>query len=95
MKITVEFLSLPNLVKMVGSKTLTVEFAGQTIRELIFELSTRYGKAIREFLLDEAGQLDMHLTIAVKKKDWIRGDQLDRVLQDGDRVTFMMLAAGG
>ena len=95
MKITVEFLSLPNVVKMVGSKTITLEFAGRTIDELIQELAAKYGKAVRQFLLDDTGQLDMSFSVTINKQEWIRRDQMGRALSDGDRVTIMMLAAGG
>ncbi len=95
MKVTVEFLSLPNIVKMTGSKTITVDFSGQTVKELVHELAAKYGNRVRQFLLDEAGELDMHLTVAVNKQEWIRRDQLDKPLRDGDRVTIMMLVAGG
>ena len=95
MKIKVEFLSLPNVVKMVGSKTMTLDFAGQTVDELIQELAAKYGTAVRKFLLDETGQLDMSLAVTINRQEWIRHDQMDKALCDGDTVTIMMLAAGG
>jgi hypothetical protein len=95
MKITVEFLSLPNVVKMVGSKTIMLDFRGQTVDELIQELGKKYGKGVRQFLLDETGQLDMSLAMTINKEEWIRHGQTDRSLHDGDLVTIMMLAAGG
>ena len=95
MKITVEFLSLPNVVKMTGSKTLALVFHGRTVDDLVHELAAKYGAGVRQFLLDETGEMDLSLTVAINKQDWIRRGQMDRPLQDGDRVTIMMLAAGG
>ena len=95
MKITVEFLSLPNIVKMVGSKTITMDFSGQTVHDLVQAVAAKYGEGVRKFLLDESGELDLSLTVAINKRDWIRRDQMDRPLHDGDRVTIMMLVAGG
>ncbi len=95
MKITVEFLSLPNVVKMVGSKTVTLDFRGRTFDDLIHELAEKYGKGVGQFLFDDTGQLDMSFAVLRNKQEWIRRGQMDRVLQDGDRIAIMMLAAGG
>jgi len=94
MKITVEFLSLPFLVKMIGSKTITLDFSGKTADDLIHELGAKYGAGARKFLLDETGHLDMSLAMTVNK-EWVRQNQMDRALHEGDRVTIMMLVAGG
>jgi len=95
MAITVEFLSLPNVVKMVGSKTIAMDFSGQTIEGLVLQVAEKYGKDVKKFLLDETGRLDMVFRVMRNKEEWIRSDQMQRPLQDGDRLIIMMLAAGG
>jgi molybdopterin converting factor small subunit len=95
MKITVEFLSLPNVVKMVGSKTILLDFSGKTVNDLVHEVAGKYGRDVQKFLLDESGQLDMSLGLTLNKQEWLRHNQMDRQLRDGDRITIMMLAAGG
>jgi molybdopterin converting factor small subunit len=95
MTITVEFLSLPNVVKMVGSRTITVDFAGQTVESLIQQVTDKYGAEVRRFLLDESGRLDMAFRVLRNKEEWIHSDQMHRPLKDGDRITVMMLVAGG
>jgi sulfur carrier protein ThiS len=94
MKVTLEFLSLPNVVKMVGSKTITVDLSGQTVGDLLGELASKYGAGVRKFLLDETGHLDMSLAMTINK-ELIRPDQTHRALREGDRITIMMLVAGG
>jgi len=95
MAITVEFLSLPNVAKMVGGKTITMDYSGQTVESLISQVAEKYGKDVKKFLLDETGRLDMIFKVMRNKEEWIRSDQMQRPLQDGDRLTIMMLAAGG
>jgi molybdopterin converting factor small subunit len=95
MKITVEFLSLPNVVKMIGSKTIVLDFSGTTVNDLVHEVAEKYGNKVQKFLLDETGQLDMNLGLTINQREWIRHNQMDRPLQDGDKVTIMMLVAGG
>ncbi len=95
MSVTVEFLSLPNVVKMVGSKTITIDFSNQTVEELILQVTERYGSKVRKFLLDENGKLDMMLKVLHNREEWIRADRMQKPLEDGDHVTIMLLAAGG
>ena len=95
MKITVEFLSLPNVAKMVGSKMVTLDFSGTTVEELVLQVCEKYGPKVRQFLLDESGQLDLSFAVTINKKEWIRRDQMSHALCDGDQVTIMLLAAGG
>jgi molybdopterin converting factor small subunit len=95
MAITVEFLSLPNVAKMVGGKTITMDFSSQTVENLIHQVAEKYGKEVRKFLLDETGHLDMIFKVMRNKEEWIQSDQMQTPLQDGDRITIMMLAAGG
>ena len=95
MKITVEFLSLPNIVRKVGSKSVVLDFSGTTVRDLVREVAGKYGSDVQKFLLDETGNLDMTLSLTVNKQEWIRYNQMDKPLHDGDQVTIMMLVAGG
>lgn len=97
MKVTVEFLSLPTITKIVGGKSLTLNSLDDTvsINDLIKKLTNRYGEKVGSFLLDESGKLDMTLKCHLNREEWIPGDQLDRPLKDGDLVTIMMLVGGG
>jgi sulfur carrier protein ThiS len=95
MNITVEFLSLPNIVKMVGAKTVSLEFTGRTVEDLVHQLAEKYGNRVRQFLFDETGQLDMSLAVVLNQQEWLRPNQLDKRLQAGDRVAIVMLVGGG
>ena len=95
MKITLEFLSLPLVSKIVGSKFLSMDFSGKTVNQLVNELVNKYGQDLRRFLLDESGKLDGMFKVLLNKKEWIRREQMNKILRDGDLVTIMMLVAGG
>jgi molybdopterin converting factor small subunit len=95
MAVTVEFLSLPIVVKAVGSKTIAMDFTGQTVEELIRQVTERYGGKVRQFLLGEDGRLDMMLKVLRNGEEWIQTDGMQKPLRDGDRITVMLLAAGG
>lgn len=95
MNIDVEFLSMPIITKIIGSKTLSLDFPGHTVEDLINQIVNTYGQRIREFLLDETNKLDRAFMILLNKKEWIRRDQIDKTLNEGDQVTIMMLIGGG
>ena len=95
MKITVEFLSLPNVAKQVGGKSISHDFSGGTIHKLIGEVAGKYGKAVSDFLLGPDGRLDNDFRVVLNKLEWLNQDQLDRELKDGDTVTIAMLVGGG
>jgi molybdopterin converting factor small subunit len=80
---------------MIGSKTITMDYSGQTVQELVHQVADKYGKDVARFLLDEKGQMDMTLKVVCNKEEWLKPDQMQRPLEDGDRVTIMMLVAGG
>ena len=95
MKITVEFLSLPIVTRIIGSKSITFKLRGKTVNHLFTEIINKYGEKVGGFLLDESGKLDPVFKILINKKEWIKREKMDKILKEGDRVTIMMLIAGG
>lgn len=95
MKITVEFLSLPLVTRITGSKSVNLDFRGRNIGDLIGEIVKKYGEEVRRFLLDDSGKLDVTLKLLLNKKQWLSREQTDTLLKDGDTVTIMMLVGGG
>ena len=86
---------LPVLPEAIGGKELRVEFAGQTVNDLIEYLIARYGPKARQALYDSEGQLDPVVQILLNGEQWVTHDQLDTVLHDGDDVMLMLMLAGG
>ena len=95
MKITVEFLSMPIITKVIGSKSVNLSFSGDTIDDLLSHITNKYGEEVRRFLLDDTGKLDMTLKILLNKKEWIPREGTNRLLRDSDVITIMMLVGGG
>jgi molybdopterin converting factor small subunit len=95
MKIHVEFLSLPIVAKMVGGKSISLDFPGGTVDDLIKHLTGRYGPGVGKFLLDKTGKLDMGFQVLLNEKEWISRTKTNKPLEDGDHVKIMMLVSGG
>jgi MoaD family protein len=94
MKVHLKIL-LPVLPEAIGRKELEVEFAGETVNDLIDHLVARYGRKARQALYDEKGQLDPVVQVLLNGEEWVTHDRLDRILQDGDSVVLMLMLAGG
>ena len=86
---------LPVLPEAIGRKELEVEFAGETVSDLIEHLVATYGRRAKRALYDEKGDLDRVVQVLLNGEEWITRDQLDRGLQDGDHVVLMMMMGGG
>ena len=86
---------LPVLPEAIGRKELQVEFAGETVNDLIEHLLRRYGRQARQALCDEEGRLDPVVQILLNGERWVPHDQLDTLLHDGDDVMLMLVLAGG
>jgi MoaD family protein len=94
MKVNLKIL-LPVLPEAIGRKDLEVEFAGETVNDLIEHLVARYGRKARQALYDERGQLDPVVQVLLNGEEWVTHDRLDTALQDGDNVVLMIMLAGG
>ncbi len=86
---------LPMLSQAMGDKELEIEFAGETVNDLIEHLVARYGRKARQALYDDEGELDLMVQVLLNGEQWIARDQLDTPLQDGDSVMLMMMMGGG
>jgi MoaD family protein len=94
-KVELRLMALPALARAIGGKKVEVEFAGDTVADLVNHLVERYGKAAKDALLDEEGDLDSIIQILINEKQWITHDELEVPLKDGDSVIFMLLVVGG
>jgi MoaD family protein len=86
---------LPVLPEVIGRKELEVEFAGETVNDLLEHLIGRYGRKARQALYDGKGKLDPVVQVLLNGKEWVTHDRLDTSLQDGDSVVLMVMMAGG
>ncbi len=86
---------LPMLSQAMGRKELDVEFAGETVNDLIEHLAARYGRKARQALYDGEGEFDVMVQVLLNGEQWITRDQLDTPLRDGDGVMLMMMMGGG
>jgi len=86
---------LPTLPEVIGRKELQVEFAGETVSDLLEYLVTRYGRKAKQVLYNKDGDFDPMVQVLLNGREWVTNDKLDTALHDGDDIILMMMMAGG
>jgi hypothetical protein len=94
-RVTVDFLGLPHAAKLAGAKAVPLALPGGTIADAIAALTSGRDPRLGKLLLDGEGKLDLAFQVILNGKEWLRREQLDRPLGDGDRLTITMLVGGG
>ena len=82
---------------MDGKSVLEVEKETATLRDLLDDLSKRFGKDLRELIFDPGtGGLVSHVMLLVNGRNYLfMPDRLDTVLKDGDEIGLFPPIAGG
>ena len=82
---------------MGGEDVLEIEMDHATLRGLLEELFKKYGKGLRDLILDpETKKVRSHNQICLNTRHYIfLQDQLDTELKDGDVVSLIPPVAGG
>lgn len=83
------------LSDVIGMKKFELDVPGKSVKDLLEELTRKYGVKVRKVLYDEKGAFDPMIQIAVNGEKWIPADRHDTTLNDGDTLIFMILLAGG
>jgi hypothetical protein len=90
MKIHLKIEGLPQLYKILNKKkALDFEFPGQTIRDFAVSLARKYGRGVDQVLMDQNGEIDMGLRVAVNFSSLSYGSRMDTPLHDGDTLHLM------
>ncbi|MGQ9654739.1 MAG: MoaD/ThiS family protein [Thermodesulfobacteriota bacterium] len=74
---------------------IPVRLQGRTLGDLMEHLVREYGTEMAEALLDEEGELDPAVQVIRNGEQWLSREDLSAELQEGDRVVFLLLVAGG
>jgi molybdopterin converting factor small subunit len=96
MKINVEFVGLLMISQILGKKKLEMDISAGTVKEVLDELTRRYGKRVRDAFCDPEGKFDLSIQTSLNGKSFVPVNQhLSPLIKEGDTVSFMLLVAGG
>ncbi len=95
MQTKIDIIGLPNLAAIMGAKT-HIEWPGGTLDDMITWLAKSHGPKVQQMLLDERGRLDASIQVTVNAEGFMAREKIrNRILGDGDSVSFILLAGGG
>ena len=95
MQFRIKILGLPLLTELMGKES-ALECPKESIKGLIETLIKRYGPAASRALLDSNGSLDRSIQVVINDGNYVNFQDFEKsLLKNGDRITFMMLIAGG
>lgn len=96
LRLGVKFVGFPEIQRLVGGREIQVKSPGPTLRDLLEVLTDRYGSPMRKALLSDEGSVDSTVQVIRNGREWIERDALDiPLLKEDDRITFLMMMAGG
>lgn len=96
MVVRVEFVGLPELRKAAGAREISLELKEGTLGGLLEELQERHGLIARESLMSSDGRrVEQSIQVLRNGTEWLSREQLETPLRSGDRITFMLMVAGG
>lgn len=95
MNLHVKLIGFPDLKRLIGGNEIALQVQGETLGDLLRHLEAAYGAPIRKALLDAKGIVDRSVQVLRNDREWISREDLSFPLQEGDRLTFLLMVAGG
>jgi len=86
MRIRVKLVGFSEVERVIGGKEIDLHVEGSTFGDLLVYLQKTYGAAVLKNLRQQ---------ILRNGEEWIKRDDLNHPLQDGDQVTFLQMMGGG
>jgi len=95
MRVNLDIRLVPALSKAVGKDRFDFDFDGDTLGDMVRALVSKFGVKAQRALFDNRNQFDGMIQIILNNQKWIRSDRLETLLEQDDRVSLMLLIAGG
>jgi len=86
MKIKVKLVGFSEVEPLIGGKEIDLQLEGSTFGDLLLHLQRTYGESVVKNLRQQ---------ILRNGEEWIKKDDLNHSLEEGDRLTFLQMMGGG
>jgi len=91
MKVTVKFLAIPGLLSIFkDEEEVQVDFAGNTVKDLLYQLAMKLGPRKKDIFLDDRGRISPHVLVLINGKPLSGSNQLGQRLQENDVVELTL-----
>jgi sulfur carrier protein ThiS len=96
MEIRIEFIGFPVIYDLFPEGAHPYTLTGETIAQLMGDLISRNGSRVQEALMDPGTrELDPTIQIQINGRFISRSEIPRQKIEEGDRITFLRLLAGG
>ena len=86
MDVKVKLYGLRELERLIGGNEISVQMEGNTIADLLHHLTQTYGENFRK---------SFPFQILINGREWIHWKDLSHSLENGDQLSFLLMAGGG
>jgi hypothetical protein len=95
MKVRIKFIGMPEpLPDFEDSKEVQVDFAGNTVKDLLHHLSLRIEPKQKEIFLNDQGDISLMLFVCINGNSVAYSDRLNAGLHDDDFIELIFDSAG-
>ena len=96
MKVRIKFIGMPELLRefSVDKKEVQVDFAGNTIKDLLHHLSMEIGSKQKETFLNDKGEISPELHLRINGNFIRYSDRLNANLRNDDFVELFFFSGG-
>lgn len=95
MKVRIKLIGMPELLPdFEDRKEVQVDFAGNTVKDLLHHLSLRIGPKQKEMFLNDQGKISPMLFVLINGNSVSYSDRLNARLRDDDFVELIFASMG-
>jgi len=95
MHLTIVFFGFPELINTIGANEIGIDFPENNFGDLIKFLENRYKHEFKKAVLNRKGDIDSTVQVLINDNRWIERGNLSRQLNEGDKIIFLHMIAGG
>jgi len=95
LRVSLKLVGFADLCQRLGADEVGVEVEPATVGRLLDWFQENHAGPAGTRLFAEEGRVDSSVQIIRNGSEWIAPDRLDLALAEGDRITLLVLVAGG
>ena len=93
--IKVKFFGLHDLTSRIGNDEFKLELNGNTFGDALKQLENTFGAPFRKAILNNEGEVDNTIQVVKNEDEWLSRDGFNYRLNEGDKLFFFLMIAGG
>lgn len=93
--IKIKFFGLNELASQIGNDEFSLKLDGNTFGDALKQLENTLGSPFRKAILNDRGEVDNAIQVVKNEEEWLPRDSFNYRLNEGDKLFFFLMIAGG